>query len=155
GVNTASLTDAIGGGTIDTGDFGEASVNLSEIPGGIFNNQGCASFGSVTVKSPSSGSSTSAQLKDFIAPAPIHVSNCGSITIVKEVPGTDPQTFTFTGSGTDASVAAASPFTLADNGTTGADTKAFTDIEPGSYSFNETSIPSNWKLANPAVTCDA
>ena len=50
-------------------------------------------------KTRSSGSGPSSTVKDYIAPVPIFLSNCGRITIHKEVPGTDPATFSFTGSG--------------------------------------------------------
>src|SRR5262249_5347709 len=101
---TGPITDTVSGGPIDTGLFGEASINLSDIPNAGFTPDTCESFGSVIVKTRSSGSGGTAELKDFITPVPIHVSNCGSITIHKDVPGTDPQSVTFTGSRTDASV---------------------------------------------------
>jgi uncharacterized repeat protein (TIGR01451 family) len=156
GVNTAGpIPDPISGGTIPQLTFGEASIDLNKVPGTKFTQDICEAFGSILVKTRSSGSGGTAALKDFILPVPIHVSNCGAITIHKEVPGTDAQSFSFTGSGTDASVAAASPFSLADNGTAGADTKSFPAIKPGTYNFDETPIPAGWKLASPAVTCTA
>lgn len=83
GVNTASLSDVLNNGaTVDTGDFGEASINLSDaLVAAGFTPDTCQSFGSVTVKARSSGSSTSAELKDFIAPEPLHVSTCATPTI--------------------------------------------------------------------------
>src|SRR5207248_1319714 len=56
---------------------GEAKIDLSAVPG-LFTPDTCTDFGNMFVKSRSSGSSIDAELKDFIAPAPIHVSNCAS-----------------------------------------------------------------------------
>ena len=44
--------------------------------------QGCVTYGSVYLKSRSSDSFT-AELKDFIAPIPTSISNCGAIKIHK------------------------------------------------------------------------
>src|SRR5262249_21129594 len=126
------------------------SINLSDIPNAGFTPDTCESFGSVIVKTRSSGSGGTAELKDFITPVPIHVSNCGSITIHKDAPGTDPPSFTFTGPVTDAPVTG---FTLADEGVAGHDTQSCPAIHPGTYTSDETPIPGAWKLGNPAVTC--
>lgn len=66
-------------GQFSTRTFGEASVNLAA----IFTGGGCQSFGSAYLKSRSSDSFTAA-LKDFIAPTPVNITNCGSIKIVKK-----------------------------------------------------------------------
>src|SRR5205823_15065931 len=95
---TSSITDPLNGNaTIDTALFGEAAIDLNRIPGSNFTPTTCEAFGQTIVKTRSSGSGGTAELKDFITPVPIYVSNCGSITIHKEVPGTDAQSFTFTG----------------------------------------------------------
>lgn len=59
--------------------FGEAAINLTdtEVLG-----EDCATFGSAYLKSRSSDSFTAA-VKDFIAPVPVEVSNCGSIKLTK------------------------------------------------------------------------
>src|SRR5207237_10716080 len=77
-----------GGRTIDTALFGEASVDLNHVPGTQFTQDTCEAFGSVLVKTRSSGSGGTAELNDFILPSPLHVSNRGSITIHKGVPAT-------------------------------------------------------------------
>ena len=87
---------------------------------------GCVSFGSAYLKSRSSDSFTAA-LKDFIAPTPTGLNNCGSLKIVKTkkhaeaTPTTQPHAgvvFTVTGTGfpaggtqytTDATARSASP----------------------------------------------
>ena len=85
-VNTADLTDVLNNdATVGAGEFGEASVNLSDaLLAAGFNRDTCQSFGSIMVKARSSGSSTSAELKDFIAPVPFHASNCATPTIATQ-----------------------------------------------------------------------
>jgi hypothetical protein len=152
-VSTSNFNDPLNGNAgVSAGQFGEAAINLDDVPGTNFTPNTCESFGSVFVKSRSSGASDTNELKDFIQPVPIHVSNCGSVTIHKDVPGTDPQSFTFSASGPDQSVGG---FSLADDGTAGDNTKSFPAIQPGAYSFDETNMPATWKLDNPAVTCTA
>ena len=97
-VNTSLINDPIAGLPIGAGNFGEASVNLSLIPGGGFEPGECGSFGSVYVKARTSGESEQASLKDFIAPAPIHLANCtGTIEVKKQlVPANNPGRFDLT-----------------------------------------------------------
>jgi uncharacterized repeat protein (TIGR01451 family) len=85
-VNTADLSDVLNNNaTVAAGEFGEASVNLSDaLLAAGFNQDTCQSFGSIMVKARSSGSSTSAELKDFIAPVPFHASNCATPTIATQ-----------------------------------------------------------------------
>src|SRR6266700_1750202 len=74
--------------------FGEAAINLTAV--GVFPAGTCEAFGSVFLKSRSSASFP-AEVKDFVAPVPVNISNCGQITIIKN---TDPrginQDFSFT-----------------------------------------------------------
>lgn len=60
--------------------FGEAAINLTA--SGVFPPNQCVSFGSAYLKSRSSTSFT-AELKDFIAPIPVSITNCASISIHK------------------------------------------------------------------------
>src|SRR5712692_7899751 len=60
--------------------FGELAIDLEAA--GIFTSGACESFSQGYVKSRASDSFTS-ELKDFIAPAPVHVTNCGRIVINK------------------------------------------------------------------------
>src|SRR5205085_215816 len=55
-VNTGTIDEPIigGGATLDAGLFGEAKIDLSAIPG-FFNPGECKNFGSMFVKSRSSG----------------------------------------------------------------------------------------------------
>jgi hypothetical protein len=74
--------------------FGETAIDLTKA--GVFPPGLCTAFGSAFVKSRSSASFT-AEVKDFIAPIPVNISNCGSIKIIKH---TDPrgvnQVFSYT-----------------------------------------------------------
>jgi uncharacterized repeat protein (TIGR01451 family) len=80
GVNASSIDEVFAGGQLDAGTFGETKIDLSAIPG-LFTPDTCTEFGSMFVKSRSSGSSIDAELKDFIGPAPIQVSNCATPSI--------------------------------------------------------------------------
>ena len=74
--------------------FGEAAINLTLAE--VFDNDtdDCIVFGSVYLKSRSSDSFT-ASMKDFIAPVSISVSNCATLTIVKDSVPDDAQAFSF------------------------------------------------------------
>jgi hypothetical protein len=77
-VNTSAITaaDSDGVGPLDPFTFGEAAINFSALfPPGT----GCGTFGSAYLKSRASDSFT-AELKDFIAPERVHLSNCTSIS---------------------------------------------------------------------------
>src|SRR5262249_3305398 len=60
--------------------FGEVAIDLTKAD--VFPAGTCAAFGSAMVRSRSSASFT-AEIKDFIAPIPINISNCGTINIIK------------------------------------------------------------------------
>lgn len=65
-------------GAMSARTFGEASFDLSQ----VFDPNVCESFGSAMLKSRSSDAFTS-QLKDFIAPIPVNITNCGKVIIRK------------------------------------------------------------------------
>ncbi len=79
-INTTAIAagNSDGLGSLSARTFGEASINLDV----IFDEGQCDSFGSAYLKSRSSDSFTAA-LKDFIAPIPVNISNCGSVQIEK------------------------------------------------------------------------
>lgn len=60
--------------------FGEAGIDLQAA--GVF--EGCQHFGSAFLKSRSAASFP-AELKDFIAPIPIDITNCGSLSVQKYI----------------------------------------------------------------------
>jgi Prealbumin-like fold domain len=62
--------------------FGEAAINLTG--SGIFPTNTCEHFGAATLKSRSSGNSFTSELKDFIAPIPVNITNCGVVNIHKQ-----------------------------------------------------------------------
>ncbi len=167
-VNTGTVTDPVPPGaprTLTTGLFGEAAINLTAA--GVFPAGTCEAFGSAFLKSRSS-SAFGAEVKDFIAPQPVNISNCGAVTIIKR---TDPrginQNFSFTstipnppaGSTTPTCTADSTPsgFTLNDNGNTTSDsaanTESCTNVPAGSYTVTEGSQPANFVLES--LTCTA
>jgi hypothetical protein len=74
--------------------FGETAIDMQVA--GIFPAGTCEAFGSTFVRSRSSSSFT-AEIKDFIAPIPVNISNCGTVNIIKH---SDPrgisQSFSYT-----------------------------------------------------------
>jgi hypothetical protein len=124
--------------------FGEAQIDLDL----IFDDTKCTSFGSAMLKSRSSDAFTS-QLKDFIRPVPINLTNCGKVIIHKE---TDPDgataSFGFTKE-FDTDPANGDTFSLTDGGT-----KTFNGVLFGTgYTVDETTIPTGWDF--DSVDCSA
>ena len=71
--------------------FGEAQIDLRL----IFQANKCTTFGSAMLKSRSSDSFTS-QLKDFIRPVGINLTNCGHVIIRKQtIPEENPNSTNF------------------------------------------------------------
>ena len=147
-INTSSIPDADsdGLGPLDPRTFGEASIDLDF----IFEADKCESFGSAYLKSRSSDSFTAA-LKDFIAPEPVNITNCGKVIIHKQTdPDEDPNTtsFGFTKAfATDP--ATADTFSLTDDGT-----QTFNNVLFGTgYTVVEDVVPSGWDFDN--VDCSA
>ena len=142
--------DLDGNGTLDPmpamspRTFGEASVDLNV----IFDSTKCQSFGSAMLKSRSSDSFTS-QLKDFISPIPLTLTNCGKVQITKQ---TDPdkatQSFDYTKTfATDPT--SANTFSLKDD-----ETKSFDNVLFGSgYTVTENALPTGWSFVN--LDCSA
>jgi hypothetical protein len=79
-VNTGTIVESIAGGSLTAGLFGEAAINLNAA--GVFPPGTCTAFGSTFLKSRSS-SSFPAELKDFVAPKPVSITNCGTVNIHK------------------------------------------------------------------------
>jgi len=118
--------------------FGEAAINLTDsniLPGG---GASCAGFGSAYLKSRSSDSFTAA-LKDFIAPIPVNISNCGRIIIDKVAYPSDSTSFSFSLTGGPDSINQA--FGLTDAATP----HDSGEIKAGTYSAAET-VPDGWDL---------
>lgn len=139
-----------GTGTVPAFRFGEAAINLTDA--GILPDQSdpdapCVGFGSAFVKSRSSNAFT-AELKDFIAPIPVHINNCGTI-IIEKVTDPDPDEtntqFDFTLTGGPSSLSES--FDLL-NG----ESETFTDVKAGDGYVAEEIVPTGWDLTS--ATCD-
>jgi hypothetical protein len=143
--NEAGTDPALG--SLSARTFGEASINLAS----LFEEGQCEAFGSAYLKSRSSDTFNSA-LKDFIAPAAVNITNCGSITIIKNAVPNALQDFAYTTTGTGLSA-----FSLDDDsGVTGASTtlsttKVFNSLNAGSYSVTETDV-NGWTLGSISCT---
>jgi Prealbumin-like fold domain len=81
--NLGAVTDPFLPGTNNIGAlrFGEAAINLTDA--GVFPPGICEAFGSAFLKSRSSASFP-AEVKDFVAPVPVNISNCGTVNIHKQ-----------------------------------------------------------------------
>src|SRR5512133_3829923 len=92
-VNSTTVTDPIADVDLLAGTFGEAAVNLTAA--GVFPAGTCKALGSAFLKSRASASFP-AEVKDFVAPQPVNISNCGQIVIRKVTsPSPDPTNTTF------------------------------------------------------------
>jgi hypothetical protein len=134
-VNTSTVSDPIAGVSLPGLTFGEAAVNLTAA--GVFPAGTCEAFGSAFLKSRSSASFP-AEVKDFVAPRPVSISNCGTI-IVHKVTENGDASFDYTTTG------GLSPatFSLSNGGT-----RTYTDVLAGSYSVTEEAPPAGWTLKN-------
>src|SRR6266581_3512309 len=140
-VNSVTVNDPIANVSLPAGTFGEAAVNLTAA--GVFPPGTCTAFGSTFLKSRSSASFP-AEVKDFVAPQPVNISNCGTI-VVKKVTENGNATFGYTTTGG----LSPSTFTLQ-----GGDTKTYGPgtVLPGTYTVTEDSpLPSGWTFTS--LTC--
>jgi hypothetical protein len=123
-------------GAISPRTFGEATIDFGELT----DPTQCVSFGSAYLKSRSSDS-FSAAMKDFIAPVPTNISNCGGLTIEKVTVG---------GQGAfdyDSDTLPDETFTLTTTapGAAGADSIIYTGLLAGTYDATE-DVPDGWVL---------
>jgi hypothetical protein len=142
-------------------EFGEAGLDLTAA--GVFTPGVCEAFGSVTGASRSSGNSGTAQMKDRVGPGDFTLTNCGTVTIIKQTnPRGVDQDFSFTSTlaGTEISCTTdttPAAFTLNDNGnTTGnstGNTETCTNVPAGSYTVTEGADPTGFAFAS--LTCSA
>ena len=160
-VNSTTVTDPIANVSLPAGTFGEAAINLTAA--GVFPAGTCEALGSAFLKSRASASFP-AEVKDFIAPQPVNISNCGRVIIKKR---TDPrginQDFSFTSNLSGATLTCTQPapetptsFTLNDNGNSGtgdsaANTQNCANVPFGSYTVTEGAEPSGFALES--LTC--
>ena len=154
----ADLTGGLSENGLDPRTFGEATVNLDA----IFNPNLCESFGSAYLKSRSSDSFTAA-LKDFVAPVPVALSNCGTVITRKVTdPTPDPTStsFGFTNNLlTDPADPSVQAFSLDDGGSNTAvnvlsGSYAMTEDDPTGLGFTLTDIDCTASDAAVAPTTD-
>jgi hypothetical protein len=151
-INATKITTANGLGTLDPFTFGEASLRLGAF---VPPSDSCTTFGSVYLRSRSSATDTD-ENKDFIAPKPVNISNCGSIKIHKTddngvLAGAgftvykDVSPFGGSRSGADTVVAGTC--------TTGADGECtVSDLKVGHYWVVETTVPAGHDPAPDTAT---
>ncbi|MET9270311.1 hypothetical protein [Kribbella sp. NPDC003557] len=141
-VNAGTISEPIAGGTLAGLEFGEAAINMTDA--GIFPAGQCTAFGSAFLKSRSSASFP-AEVKDFVAPQPVNIANCGKI-IIRKVTENGDASFGYTTTG------GLSPATFSlSNGQsrTYSDT---TQVQAGSYSVTESTLPAGWTLKSLVCT---
>jgi hypothetical protein len=153
--------------------FGETAIDLTAA--GVFPSGTCKAFGSAFIKSRASAS-FGAEVKDFIAPTAVNISNCGEIKIIKHTDprGTD-KVFNYTsGSATTlplpakadaggvtcagnsgAGIQSDGSFCLNDKGNSTSDSTGNTvdtggTLPAGTYTVTET-VPTGWQLES--LTC--
>ena len=158
-VNSVTVTDPIANVSLPAGTFGEAAINLTAA--NVFPAGTCTALGSAFLKSRASAAFP-AEVKDFVAPQPVNISNCGKITIIKH---TDPrgvdQVFGYTSNlqpdanaGGVSGVDAQGNFSLNDAGNTSGDSAANTvseELFAGSYTVTEGADPTGFGF--DSVTC--
>jgi hypothetical protein len=121
--------------------FGEAAINMQGA--GLIPPGACTHFGSVYVKSRSSTAFNS-EIKDFIAPVPVNINNCGTIRIHKVTENGDASFgYTTTGGLSPAT------FNLSNGGT---QTYGPGTVLPGTYSVDESTLPAGWTFKSLVCT---
>lgn len=125
-VNSDTVTDPFlpaGSNSLQALTFGETAIDLTKA--GVFGTGSCTTFATTFLKSRASASFT-AEVKDFVAPIPTSITNCGEVKIIKH---TDP-------SGIDQNFGYSS--TLA-----GAQIACTPDATPSSFTLNAKSSSTN------------
>jgi hypothetical protein len=142
-VNSVAVTDPIAGVDLQSNTFGEAAINLTAA--NVFPPGTCEALGSAFLKSRSSASFP-AEVKDFVAPQPVNISNCGSITIHKVTENGD-SSFGYTTTGG----LSPSTFSLANGGT-----RLYSSLQAGPYSVTENltaaQVTAGWTLKSLACS---
>jgi hypothetical protein len=149
-INTSAIPagESDGLGAISVRTFGEAQLDFDALTGGG-GSATCTSFGSAYLKSRSSDSFTAA-LKDFIAPTPLNLSNCGTVIIRKETdPEENPNATSFGYTKNFATQpSTANTFSLTDDGV-----QSYTGVLQGTgYVVDESTIPTGWDLTS--INCN-
>ena len=138
--NLSTVTDPIAPNaprSLPAGTFGEAAINLTAA--GVFGTSTCSTFATTFLKSRSS-SSFSSEVKDFVAPVPTTISNCGEVKIVKHTdPAGSDKNFSFSSTLAGSQISCASPasFTLNDK-SAATNTLDCKNVPIGNYTVTET-----------------
>jgi hypothetical protein len=152
--NAAPVSENLGGLTAvnrPAQQFGEAAINLT--CANVIPPNSCESFADAYVKSRSSTSFTS-EIKDFIAPVSLSLSNCGSIKVIKHTnPRGLDQAFGYTTTG------GLSPATFSLNdtgnsagGDSAGNTRLYSSVHPGTYTVSEDADPTGFAFASLVCT---
>jgi uncharacterized repeat protein (TIGR01451 family) len=144
------------GSTVPSNQFAEMAMNVSEIASGFI---GCPGYGTLNIRSISSTGDTP-ELKDVVAPIPLDLSTCGSLTWQKQDDAGNAlggATFTITPNpwtGTDSAPIADLTSGSPANGRADQDNRdgffKLIDVIPGTYSVQETGAPAGY-LLDPAA----
>ena len=140
-INTSAIpaADSDGLGPISPRTFGEATVDFDTVAG----DDPCVGFGSAYLKSRASDSFTAA-LKDFIAPEPLNISQCGAIQVTKTAKHKDTGTSPDLGATFTVKQGSTTVGTITTDSSTGIG--CLSDLQLGSYTVTETSGPAGYKL---------
>ena len=151
--------------------FGETAIDLTKA--GVFPSGTCTAFGSAMVTGRSSSAFT-AEIKDFIAPTPVNITNCGTVNIIKhsDPRGVD-QNFSYTSTIPNPASGSTTPdcsldttpsaFTLNDDAGTDpaspitqgtANTEHCVNVPNGSYTVTEGAEPASFVLESLSCTAD-
>ena len=158
-----SVVDPIGPNalrTLDVEEFGEAAIRGAA----FFPTNQCVNFGSAFLKSRSSASFT-AEMKDFIAPIPVQIGNCGPLTVHKYIDadesgtqnsgdtntGTDVNGWTFTVTG-PSGTGTCSTDSNGNLPTTTCGSLNLSQLIPGSYTITETTANASRTIDTAAST---
>jgi hypothetical protein len=157
-VNTVTIPDQLGPQSPTPApllgtEFGEAGIDLTAanlVPAPGTPGASCIGFASAFVKSRSSDS-FSAEIKDFIAPIPTNINNCGKIVIKKvTVPSPDTSKTSFPFTLTGGSSALNDSFSLPNGGSFS--TGDPPNVNPGNGYMAAENVPNGWTLTS--ATCD-
>lgn len=139
-------------------EFGEAGINLTAA--GVFPAGECRSFGNAFAVSRTSGSSSTAQMKDLVGPGNVDITNCGTITIIKRTEPRDvDQDFSFTSTIAGSELVCSADttpasFTLNDVGAgdDSANTETCVNVPAGNYTVTEGADPAGFEFADLSCT---
>jgi hypothetical protein len=141
-VNAGTITEPIAGGTLAGLEVRRGRHQHDrgrDLPVGV-----CTAFGSAFLKSRSSASFP-AEVKDFVAPQPVNIANCGKI-IIRKVTENGDASFGYTTTG------GLTPSTFSLSNGQSRTYSDSTQVQPGNYRVTESTIPTGWMLKSLVCT---